>query len=286
MTSLDINEDIQRQLADVPEFKNNTDYNDLEIGPTLNYMNKLYITPITNHIDIAGARLCDCGAGFGWLAFAFLLRGGKEAVIVEPNAKKLLAARQFADILGVSDRCEFRSQFLEQIDLPDKSVDIFASIETLEHVGKRNIVPALQNIMRLTRRIIVLTTPNQLSPFVSHDARLPISHWLPYKWRPSFVRLFGKTTTSFCHFAGPWHLGLLKTQFRPSSRVLTYGSYKDWRDHYPVFSPYGGGKWKEKPPLIMSIYMKLISAFFGRNSYWVCPNLGSVWVHRDCTEPK
>lgn len=280
VTLFEIDKDTQNRLAHVKEFRENTDYDKLEVIPTLAYMNKMYLDTVARHIDISQARLCDCGAGFGWLAFAFLLRGGKEAVIVEPNRKKLSAARQFAEILGLSDRCEFRSDFLQAIDLPDKSVDIFASIETLEHVGKTNIVSALENIARLTVSVIVLTTPNKLSPLVSHDGKVPLAHWLPKRWRPRYVKLFGKNRKDFNDFAGPWHLKYLRRQFRPVTRTLTFESYQDWEDHYPVFSPYGGGRWKNKSPTKLGLYLRAIAILFGRSSYWVNPNLGSVWVRK------
>lgn len=281
MFSTKIDEDIQARLADIEDFQDNTDYNDLQVIPVLEYMNTMYLETVAKHIDITKARLCDCGAGFGWLAFAFLLRGGKEAVIVEPHKKKLAAAQEFAQIIGVFDRCEFRSDFLQDIDLPDKSIDIFASVETLEHVGKKNIGPALTNMERLTKSVIVLTTPNQLSPIVSHDGTIPLAHWLPKEWRQHYVKLFGNNRRRFNHFAGPWHLQRLKPHFRPATRALTFETWEDWRAHYPTYSPYGGGQWKRTPPALFGLYLRIISSLLGRNSYWISPNLGSVWVRKD-----
>ncbi|MDP6564237.1 MAG: class I SAM-dependent methyltransferase [Alphaproteobacteria bacterium] len=275
-----IGEEQVRAIQAIPEFSGNTDYNMIDIAKTLDYMNRLYVDTIARHVDLSEARLCDCGAGFGWLSFTYLLRGGAAAVIVEPHEGKLAAARQIAAILDLADRCEFRSDFLQEIDLPDKSIDVFASIETLEHVGKQNIRPAIGNIRRLTKSLVVVTTPNLLSPWVSHDAQVPFSHWLPIPWRDGFIRLFGKRYRGFNHFAAPWHLMALHDGFRPVSRVLTFDTYQAWLDHYPFYSPYGEARIKQAPSAAMKAFFGAISLLFGRYSFWVCPNMGSVWLAR------
>lgn len=268
-------------ILDVPELKKNTDYNELGIEATLAYMDKMYVATVARHRDIRECSLCDCGAGFGWLAFAFLMAGGKSAHIDEVHPDKLEAAKRIAAILGVEDRCSFSNKGLEALELPDRSVDIFASVETLEHVGKANIRRAVRNIERMARSIIIITAPNQLSPLVSHDARVPFSHWLPISWRRLYCRLWGTRFSEFNHFPGPWHLFPFMRRFRPTCRTLVFATYQDWLDHYPVYSPYAGGVWKEKPPRWLQFYLRLCSTFFGVFSFIVCPNLANIWVLRD-----
>ncbi|NVJ71191.1 MAG: class I SAM-dependent methyltransferase [Alphaproteobacteria bacterium] len=265
----------------VEGFTTNEDYNALSVVDTLRYMAVMYVEAIASRLDISSARLCDCGGGFGWLAFAFLLRGGQHATIVEPHAGKLQAAREIAKILQLADRCTFIDQELQSLDLEDRSVDVFACVETLEHVGKANIIPAVKNIERITKCLIVLTAPNQLSPLVAHDAKVPFSHWLPIGWRKTFCHLFGVKYEAFNHFPGPWHLRPFRERFKPETRVLVFDTYKEWVNHYPVYSPYGGGVWKDCPPKWLGWYLWWLSKCFGKRSYVVCPNLACVWVAKE-----
>ncbi|MFC4347826.1 class I SAM-dependent methyltransferase [Kordiimonas lipolytica] len=236
-------------IDQVVELQNNREHNSLKIAETLRYMAAMYVKPLRDHVHIEDAVLCDCAAGFGWLAFAYLLSGGKHAILVEPHAGKLEASRKLAAVLGVADRCEFRNDLLQDLSLADKSVDVFASIETLEHVGRKNIRAAVANIARVTRRVVLLTAPNQLSPLVSHDAGVPFSHWLPIGWRRPFCRMLGVSHSEYHHFPAPWHLGGLRKDFRPSASALVFRDFRAWRDHYPIYSPYAGGRWKMAPPV-------------------------------------
>jgi len=278
MSLIELTRDQVSALQQVPEFQQNSDCNELFLEGTLRYMVSMYVDPVRKHVDITTSCLCDCGAGFGWLAFAYILSGGASAIIIEPHEKKLIAAKKFAKILQISDKCEFRNECIQNINLPDQSVDIFASIETLEHVGKKNIAPAIKNIVRVTKKAVILTAPNQMFPIVSHDAYVLFSHWLPVAWRGSFCRLFGKTHSEFNHFPSPWHLAPVKRQFKPISKVLVFKDYRDWVNHYPVYSPYLGGMWKDKSPWQIRLYLRVISLLFGRYSYWACPNLASMWI--------
>jgi len=265
----------------VPSFKRNRDYADLSIPATLDYMKAMYVDGMARRLTLGEAILCDCAAGFGWLSFAFLLAGGKHAVLVDPNHGKLDAAREFARILGVADRCEFRSDLLHELPLADRSIDIFASVETLEHVGKANIGPSVRNIERITRQMIILTAPNQVSPLVAHDAGLPFSHWLPLAWREPICGLLGRKGYEHNHFPTPWHLRPLSKRFATDTKALVFDNYRDWRNHYPVYSPYAGGRWKHTPALWLRLYLRLLSAVLHRRSYWISPNLAAIWVERD-----
>ncbi|MFC3053419.1 class I SAM-dependent methyltransferase [Kordiimonas pumila] len=259
----------------------NADYGDLSPELVLQYMVATYITPLNQHCDIHSVGLGDCGSGFGWLAFAYLLSGGKSAFLAEPDIKKLEASKKIAEILGVESRCVFSSEKLQDISLPNKSIDVFVSVETLEHVGKANIRPAVENIIRLTKQVIVLTAPNQLFPMVSHDAYVPFSHWLPLAWRHSFCRFLGIQHHEFHHFPFPWHLKPLHRFFAPRSRVLVFGSYRHWLNRYPIYSPYNGGVEKIRPPKLVALYMRIVSIILGRYSFIASPNLASIWIAKN-----
>ncbi len=277
-SEIELSKECITEISAVEGLLGNQVYQALAVEPTINYMRVMYVDAMVRHINIEDAILCDCAAGYGWLSFAFLLSGGKRSIIVEPHKQKLDAAREIAGILGVAERCEFLDDKVQDIDLPDQSVDIFASVETLEHVGKANLKPSIANIRRLTHGMIVLTAPNQLFPVVSHDSMVPFSHWLPIRWRPFYCRLWGKREIEFNHFPGPWHLNGLFSKFRPVSKVLVFDEYRSWLDHYPCYSPYDGGQWKEAPSAGTRWFLLLISKVLGRYSYWACPNLANVWL--------
>ncbi|MEM8987563.1 MAG: class I SAM-dependent methyltransferase [Pseudomonadota bacterium] len=275
-----IDDDRLAKMQDVEDYKSNSDYNSTDINGALDYMKKLYVDPMRESIDIAGKTLCDCASGYGWLGLACLFAGGARAVFVEPHPKKLNATRRFAEILGLSDRCVFKEEYLQDISLEPGSVDIFASIETLEHVGKANVKPSLEHMERLTKEMIVLTTPNQIFPVVSHDGVVPFAHWLPKSMRGGYVKALGRKVEGFNDFVSPWDLGILNKRFRPVSTTLTFTSHKAWRDHYPCYTPYGCF-WRDAPNRYLSAYLKTIEQVSGRSSYWLSPNLASVWLSKD-----
>jgi len=268
------------RIRDVPGLKSNRDYAGLDIARTLDYWSRRYVRPLAGYTDIAGKTLCDCAAGFGWLGFAFLMAGGGKAVLVEPLPGKHQAARDIAAILGLAERCEFHDCYMQDLALPDRSVDIFASVETLEHVGRANIRPCLETIVRLTRELVLLTTPNALFPLEWHDSRLFFTHWLPRAVRRPYARLFGRRNELFNDFVPPWALAPLRRSFTPVSRVMMYADMAAWRASYPFYSPYGDFPVKQRPPAILAAYYALTSALLGRRAHWLAPNLASVWRRR------
>lgn len=268
------------QIKNVTDFARNSDYNQLDIQATLKYMKSLYVDQMTRHLDIQQAVLCDCAAGYGWLGLSFLLCGGRKSIFVEPVTMKLNAIRKFAEILNLSDKCEFRQEYLQDIPHDDNSIDIFATVETLEHVGRENVDACMRNINRLTSKMIILTTPNRLFPIVSHDSVVPFTHWLPIKWRDYYLCLWGKEYQGHNHFLTPFDLKIFKKRFKQISKVLTFQEFNEWREHYPFYSPYGKGRWKEKPHPALFLLLWLTSRIFGRNAYKVNPNLASVWLYK------
>ena len=200
-------------------------YRDLDLELTLDYMRRRFVAPLARHLDLTAATLLDCASGFGWLAFAYLLAGGKHAVLVEMDAPRLDAARAIAARLGVERRCTFVTARIQDIDLGEDGVDIFASIETLEHVGRDNIGPAVRTMARTARRAVVLTTPNFLFPVVAHDTELPLAHWLPAGLRRRYAAAKGRAAMDRGNqFVMPWDLAPLAAKFRPVSRYQTFAT--------------------------------------------------------------
>ena len=53
-------------------------------------------------VDIKKANAIDCGCGYGWFSFAYILSGGKHITMVEPDVKRLAIVKDIASILGIT----------------------------------------------------------------------------------------------------------------------------------------------------------------------------------------
>ena len=257
-------------------------YSTLDVPATLDYMKKRFIEPIKGHLDIEGLTLVDCGAGYGWLSFAYLMNGGGHAILCEYSDSRLEAAQQIAAILGLEDRCDFVCAPMQDLDFEEQSIDIFVSVETLEHVCNDNIDACLQVMASSTSKLIVLTTPNKLFPVIAHDTRVPFAHWLPPDLRRKYVRVFGKTATTCNDFVSPWRLAPIRRHFKPVSTVLTFQSVKHWEASYPYQSPYGSGnRWRSHPPAWLKLLYGLLAMLLGRHAHVLSPNLSSIWLRNE-----
>lgn len=59
--------------------------------------------------------------------------------------------------------------------------DVVISNATIEHVGNnQNQLKMLDNIIKLTKKMFIVVTPNRLHPIEFHS-RIPFIHWLPKK---------------------------------------------------------------------------------------------------------
>ena len=64
-------------------------------------------------------------------------------------------------------------------ELYDFSSDLVVSNATIEHVGSTlNQKKMVENIIRLTKKIFVITTPNRFYPIELHT-KIPLLHWFP-----------------------------------------------------------------------------------------------------------
>lgn len=274
-------------VTNIPYFRDGT-YGDLSVEGTLDYMRRRYIEPIAERIDIRQAVLADCAAGFGWLSFAYLLSGGKQAIVIEPDRARIQAAMVIAETLGVIDRCRFENVTLQNLQLPDNSVDVFCSVETLEHVGRQHALQCLSVIERAASKIVVITTPNKLFPVIAHDTRLPFAHWLP-RWlvRP-YAKLFGRA--DFEHgnyFLGPWHLRNLRRKFHPTTPYQTFSTLTEFDAFYPHYLPYGGSarqRLRTSPSVGQRAFVKWVGKFLGESAYSISPNLSTIWVRLNLTD--
>lgn len=268
-------------MVDVRPFLGDSVYRDLNVDLTLDYMRRRYIDPLRPFVNIEQATLADCGCGFGWLSFAYLRAGGRRAILVDQDAKRVEAAAKIADVLGYADRCEFHCQHMQNLGIGP--VDIFASIETLEHVGRENIPGCIEAIASTTLSAIVLTTPNRWFPVVAHDTSLPLAHWMPLWLRSRYARVAGRGDREMTSaFLSPHDLHpMLEQGFRPISKYQTFPTYSEFVSFYPHYLPYGESeqdRYRSKPKSGLATYVRIAGMLAGRSSFAFSPNLASIWV--------
>lgn len=257
-------------------------YRDLDIPATLDYFTRRYVRPLSRWFDLANCSIVDAAAGHGWFSFAYLLAGGRSSVASDLDRGRLDAAREIAEILGLADRMNFVAAPIQDLPLEEDSAEIFVSIETLEHVGRPNIRPALERIARVASKGALITTPNRFFPAIAHDTRLPFAHWLPKRLRQAYADLAGRgELNENCDFVSPLDLRVLAGKFEPVSRCLQFAGFEDFLAHYPYYLPYEvSQRWQYAPSQAKSAYLRLVSALFGRRSHWFMPSLARVYMRR------
>ncbi|MEW6743219.1 MAG: class I SAM-dependent methyltransferase [Planctomycetota bacterium] len=265
----------------MPGFREGT-YRDLDVPATLDYMGRRYVAPIRQRADISRSVLADGASGFGWLSFAYLLSGGRRAILIDRDELRLKAAEEIAKILGLRDRCEFVCELLQSTSLAEDSVDFFACIETLEHVGRPHIRASVKSITRAARSIVIVTTPNCIFPVISHDTRLPFAHWLPHRLRHCYAVLCGRAALETGNdFLGPWDLAPLKPKFRPDSAFHTFSTHAEYLSFHPHYTPYGtvaSARLKTAPSFWRRNFVRLLGTLLRKRAYLLSANLASVWI--------
>ncbi len=283
---LSISKEEEKLIRNIPSFRASA-YHDLDISGTIDFFMRRYIQPLSKIFDISNCVAMDCGAGFGWFSIAYLMAGGKAIIAVDTDSERLEAANKISSVLSVADRMEFIVSPIQDIPLTTNKVDLFVSIETIEHVGKINIGPALERIKDITSQGVLLTTPNKFFPVVAHDTRLPLIHWLPPSRRKEYARFFGREKMNDGNeFVSPLDISVLLDKFQPASTCMTFQSFKDYQDHFPFYLPYGSDEKKryvKRPSRGQSMYFRIASSLFGRYSYWVMPSLSHIFTLRDRT---
>jgi len=84
------------------------------------------------------------------------------------------------------------------------SSDVVISNATIEHVGGRNNQKKMiKNIINLTKKIFIVTTPNKFYPIEFHT-KIPFIHWLP---KPIYRKILNYLGLSF--YANEKNLNLL-----------------------------------------------------------------------------
>ena len=78
-----------------------------------------------------------------------------------------------------------------QTELDEFSSDIVLSNATIEHVGnEQKQRKMIENIIKLSKKIFVISTPNRLYPIDFHT-KIPFIHWLPKDLHRKILKLIG-----------------------------------------------------------------------------------------------
>ena len=76
-------------------------------------------------------------------------------------------------------------------EINEFSSDIVVSNATIEHVGnEENQLMMIKNIIKLSKKIFIIITPNRWYPIDFHT-KIPFIHWLPKKIHRNFLNLIG-----------------------------------------------------------------------------------------------
>jgi len=224
--------------------------------------------------------IADVGTGFGWLAIAFAYCTDSKIIAIDENEERLKAGRQIANILGVEHKIDWRVGSLGKLPLDQKEAHIVYCIEVLEHVYRA--AGAIQDLCRVSSEFMIITTPNLWFPIIAHDTQLPICHWLPIPIRKVYAKLFKRQDRENDNlFWSPYSLKKNMPGFKPVSKWLHYASYKNHKDTYPFYLPYGNGKYVSGMGKNKKLYYDLVSKF-GMLSHWILPSLAYVFKRENC----
>ncbi len=251
-------------------------YLHLDIPKTLDFYWRRYVRQIDRFRPCdASTTVADIGGGYGWLAMAFAMTTPARVIAVDMDGPRLETGRRIADILGLADRIDWREGRLGALPMADGEVDAAYCIEVLEHVyGDEG---AIRDLGRVSRDLVVLTTPNKWFPVIAHDTRLPFCHWLPVPLRQVYARAFNRTRCENDNlFWSPVSLRKNLGGYEVVSGFMHFKQYQDYQDTFPCYLPYVGGGTINRISRVKAAYYQAAS-LLGRKSDYVMPTLAAVY---------
>jgi hypothetical protein len=111
--------------------------------------------------------------------------------------KKLIGIKQFKSVSDQNIKARFFKYILKKSitkdltysDIKIFSSDLIMSSATIEHVGSYyNQTKMIKNIIKLTKKFFVITTPNRFYPLDFHT-KIPFIHWLPKKIHRTILKI-------------------------------------------------------------------------------------------------
>ena len=140
----------------------------------------------------------------------------------------------------------------------EKEFNVFVSIETLEHIPKKNRKKALREIARVSEYQLI-TTPNKVWPIDYHDRKIPFKHWFD-----------GRFLTQF------------EIQKELNAELLTnvycFDSWEDLEAIYPLYWPYPGQFKKLNKTSILPF--KFFSYVKKKSIQYIMPQIQGIYLTR------
>jgi hypothetical protein len=111
--------------------------------------------------------------------------------------KKLIGIKNFKSVSDQKIKNRFFKYILKKSitknltnsDVKIFSSDLILSSATIEHVGDNfNQIKMIKNIIKLTKKFFVITTPNRFYPLDFHT-KIPFIHWLPKKIHRKILKI-------------------------------------------------------------------------------------------------
>ncbi len=272
-----ISDDQRDAILRVPHF-GQSHYAVWDLNDNLNFYMFHFVEPFLARPDMSSARvIADIGAGYGWLAIAFGLRTNIRIIAIDMNEPRLVAARKIAEVLGVADRIEWRTGAAGALPLEDREVDAAYCIEVVEHTGKDPSV--IRDLGRVTRDILIITSPNLLFPMIHHDTSLPFCHWLPMPMRDLYASVCGRKNRQDGNlFWSPGELMAVLGDFERTSSFFQFADYAEY-----ACAMRGLAAERSAPQRLSAAardkYYRLAS-LAGRNAIYFLPNLASLFRRR------
>lgn len=254
-------------IAQVAHFCN-SEYRSLDLDRLIASYVHDFVEPLLRMVA-QPASVADVGAGYGWLALAFALHTKAHVIVIEYDSARLAAARKIAAILGVEKNIEWISASIADIPLPTHSVEAVYCVEVIEHTGVRPAYVA--ELARISRDIVVITTPNKIFPIIRHDTVLPFCHWLPLWSRNIYAKAFGRQSMQHGNqFWSPFALLRALPNFHRTSRFLQFETYPDYCTAKQLGDPRFGGRSLQRS------YFGAVSKL-GKHAIFFLPNLASTF---------
>ena len=298
------------QISKIQKILDNFGKNYINIEGSIEWFEKVYIKQISKIININNKILCDCACGYGWLTFAYILNGANNrAVCIDMDRELLHNVKNISDILGVSDRMTFILGDIAKLPLKQKCIDIFATIETLEHVGdnpdlqmkyyarkdKDMIISmfnkqrelqliALEEIRRVTSEAVIIATPNKFYFKDVHDTGLKFVHLIPRYMGIKYSLRYSKEGYSHAplhsRFISHYELENKLHDFNLVTPFFCCKNVEEYQQLFPTYYPYGniGGVTAYGITGIKLDLIRLMFLILGKRIRYFMPRIQGIYV--------